>query len=300
MAQHARPRRGSSAPLRALAAGALGAAALLLSRGPAAFFAPPAPRSGAAPAQPGRAPRAALRAAGQAEAAAEAKEKLLDFLEDEMVQEEVLLPEGRPTRGRVDEMILALEKQSSEDEPVYSELLDGSWKVEYSGSWAPGLLASPTRELALFLYGGFSLGGALSSFVGGAFGKNLGLKLGAKTVKIEGGRDVQATVSVIRGETTDELSYTAELMPLSGRRMSEEVMSVDLPAPIGKQDPPLELRRSILVTYLDDTVMVVRDETGVPDVLVRVSSAPGAAAQPAAAAASEGDEGVDPLISEAA
>ncbi|CAK0883075.1 unnamed protein product [Prorocentrum cordatum] len=217
-----------------------------------------------------------------------------------MVAEEVLLPEGRPTRGRVDEMILALEKHMTDDEPVYSNLLDGTWKVQYSGSWAPGLLASPTRELALFLYGGFSLGGALSSFVSGAFGKNLGLKLGAKTVKIQGGRDVLATVSVIRGETTDELSYTAELMPLSGRRMSEEVMSVDLPAPLGTQEPPMELRRSILITYLDGDVMVARDETGVPDVLVRVSAPPGAAPQPAGSAASEGDGGVDPLISEAA
>jgi len=200
-------------------------------------------------------------------------------------------------------MILALEKQSSEDEPVYSELLDGSWKVEYSGSWAPGLLASPTRELAFFLYGGFSLGGALSSFVSGAFGKNLGLKLGGKTVKIEGGRDVQATASVIREDSTSELSYSAELMPLSGRRMSEEVMSVDLPDPIGKQQPPVELRRSILVTYLDDEVMVVRDESGVPEVLLRTSTPPGTATQPEPtpeAGTSQDDEGVDPLISEAA
>lgn len=267
---------------------ALGVA--LLAFGPRAFTSASGGRGGRSLA------RTALRAQAT-EAAAEAKEKLLDFLSDETVADEVLLPEGRPTRGRVDEMILALEKCNTEDEPVYSEKLDGTWKVQYSGSFAPGLLASPTRELALFLYGGFSLGNALSSFVSGAFGKNLGLKLGSKTVKIEGGRDVQATASVVRGDATDELFYSAELMPLSARRMSEEVMSVELPAPIGTQQPPLELRRSILVTYLDDEVMVVRDESGVPEVLVRTS--PAATATSASGSDSE-DGDADPLISDAA
>merc|ERR1719433_1465232 len=58
-------------------------------------------------------------------------------------------------------------------------------------------------------------------------------------------------------------------MPLSGRRMSEEVVTVTLPEPFGKQDLPLELRRSILVTYLDEELMVVRDESGVAEVLKR-------------------------------
>ena len=42
----------------------------------------------------------------------------------------------------------------------------------------------------------------------------------------------------------------AELMPLSSARMSEEVVSVKLPEPIGSQELPLELRRSILATSL--------------------------------------------------
>lgn len=238
-----------------------------------------------------------------------AKAKLLDFLDDDAVAQEVLLPEGKPTRGRVDEMIVMLERQNPEKEPAFSELLDGTWKVKYSGSYAPGLLSSPTRELALFLYGGgFSMGNALSSFAQGFWGQSLGLKLGSKTVRIEGGRDVAAKAELVINGQTQTLSYEAELIPLSAQRISEEVMSVDLPPPLGMQNAPFELRRSILITYLDEQVLVVRDESGVAEVLVRQSpfAAPAASTFTSKPAPVEytGDIGLseageDPMISDA-
>merc|ERR1719410_1190068 len=198
----------------------------------------------------------------------------MDFISDATLAQEVMRPEGKPMRGQLDEMITMLERSSPCEEPAYSELLDGTWNVKYSGSYAPGLLSSPTRELALFLYGGgFSLGSALSSFVEGFWGQNLGLALDSKSLKITDGRDVQASAEVTIGGNKERLSYTAELFPLSGRRVSEEVLSFDLPPPLGKQDVPFELRRSILITYLDGTLMIVRDESGVPEVLVREESA---------------------------
>jgi len=212
---------------------------------------------------------------------ASVKAKLMDLLGDDLLPQEVLRPEGKPTRGRLDETILELERLNPSEEPVYSELIDGSWIVKYSGSYAPGLLSSPTRELALFLYGGgFSLGNVLNSFANGFWGQNLGVKVLAKKVTIFAGRDVDAKAEVEVGGQKDSLCYSAELMPLSGRRMSEEIISVNLPDPVGKQDLPLELRRSILVTYLDEEIMVVRDESGVSEVLVRemVNVAPSAPA----------------------
>eukprot|EP00930_Biecheleria_cincta_P031058 TRINITY_DN21540_c0_g1_i1.p1 TRINITY_DN21540_c0_g1~~TRINITY_DN21540_c0_g1_i1.p1 ORF type:complete len:307 (-),score=76.76 TRINITY_DN21540_c0_g1_i1:70-990(-) len=202
--------------------------------------------------------------------AAGAKARLLDLLDDSMLEQEVLRPEGKPIRGRVDEAIVALERLNANEEPVYSMELDGTWTVKYTGSYAPGLLSSPTRELALFLYGGgFSLGNALSSFTQGFWGQSLGVKLGSKQVRIESGRDVEAVAEVDVAGRKEKLEYKAELMPLSAFRMSEEVISVKLPDPLGNQDLPLELRRSILVTYLDEEIMIVRDESGVPEVLVR-------------------------------
>jgi len=231
----------------------------------------------------------------------------MDLLSDETVGEEVLKLEGRPIRGQLDERINALERLNPCDEPAYSELLDGTWTVKYSGSYAPGLLSSPTRELALFLYGGgFSLGSALSSFAQGFWGQSLGIKLGAKTVTIRSGRDVDAKAEIEVGGQVQELSYTAELLPLSARRLNEEV--VTFASPLGSQDPPFEVRRSMLITYLDEEIMIVRDESGVPEVLSR-ESAPAATSPPAAGSApattaaesSEdlGDISEDPLSSDA-
>merc|ERR1719343_895116 len=108
------------------------------------------------------------------------------------------------------------------EEPVYSELLDGTWLVKYSGSYAPGLLSSPTRELALFLYsGGFSLGNALSSFSNGPWGQSLGVKADSKTVRITEGRTVEASVDLEFAGQRQTLSYQGELLPLSAMRMSE-------------------------------------------------------------------------------
>lgn len=201
---------------------------------------------------------------------ANTKAKLLDLLEDEFLARDVLKAEGKSMRGRLDEAILELERTSPIEEPAYSELLDGTWKVKYAGTYAPGVLDSPTRELALFLYsGGFSPGNALTSLAEGFWGQSFGLKVSNQVVSIRGGRDVEASSDVEAFGQHTKLSYTAELFPLSNTRMSEEIISAELPAPVGKQDAVVELRRNILITFLDEQLMIVRDESGVPDVLVR-------------------------------
>jgi len=140
----------------------------------------------------------------------DAKERLMDLLEDSSLEEEVLRPEGKPMRGRVDEAIIRLERLNTNEEPVYSVDMDGTWMVKYTGSYAPGLLSSPTRELALFLYGGgFSLGNALSSFAQGFWGQTAGVKLGSKTVQITGGRDVEASAEVEVAGRKETLNYKA-------------------------------------------------------------------------------------------
>lgn len=203
-------------------------------------------------------------------AAEDAKAQLMELLADATLAAEVLTPEGRPARGRVSEAILRLEALNPNSEPVYSEDLDGTWKVMYTGSFAPGLFPSPTRELAMFLYGGgYSLGNLLTSFAAGFWGQAVGVKQGPRSVRIQGGRDVDAKATIEVAGQTQTVSYAAELMPLSARRMSEEVLSVELPGPAGKQDLPFELRRTMLITYLDGEVMVVRDESGVPEVLTK-------------------------------
>jgi len=227
-------------------------------------------KSTSRPRERSRAARADGADSGAAILRAEAKASLLDMLEDKLFVEDALQPEGRAMRGQVDESIVQLEKLNPSSEPAYSELIDGSWSVKWAGAYPPGILASPTRELALFLYsGGFSPGNALTSFAGGLLGRAVGIKVVTKTVRIKSGKDVEATAEVEVAGQKGKLSYIAELIPMSRFRVSEEIVSFDLPAPFGKQDAMLELRRNILVTYLDDDLMVVRDESGVPEVLVR-------------------------------
>jgi len=184
---------------------------------------------------------------------------------------EVLRADGKPMRGRVDELIVQLERFNPNDEPAYSEEIDGKWVIAYTGTYAPGFLSSPTRELALFLYGGgFSLGSVLTSFLDGFWGEQIGIVLASKKVEISFGRDVEAEAEIILpGDMKETLRYKAEMMPLSACRVSEELVSFQFPEPIGSRDTPFELRRNILITYLDEDTMIVRDESGVPEVLTR-------------------------------
>jgi len=201
----------------------------------------------------------------------DAKARLLELLEDDTTSRDMLKPEFVSVRGRVNEAISDLEHFASTEDPAYSESLDGNWEVKYCGSYAPGPLnPSPTRELALFLYsGGWTPGNALTSLSGGLLGEAAGLKISGLKVSIKDGRDVDASAQLEVLGSQQQLSYKAELMPLSGQRLNEEIVSVELPGPVNKQELPFDWRRQILVTYLDDDMLIVRDESGVPDVLVR-------------------------------
>lgn len=202
----------------------------------------------------------------------QSKAQLLSILSEDGLAKELMTQEGKPLRGRIDEMVSQMERLSPTKEPVYdADKLDGSWRVKYSGSYAPGLLESPTRELALFLYaGGFSPGNALTSFAGGFWGRTLGLEVTDLKVEIMGGgSDVMSSARLSAFGQEQTVSYKGEIMPLSSSRMSEEILSIDLPAPVGKIEPPLAIRRQLVVSYLDDDMMIVRDESGIPDVLVR-------------------------------
>merc|ERR1719215_222977 len=97
----------------------------------------------------------------------------------------------------------------------------------------------------------------------------MGLQVDSKTVRISEGRTVEASLGVELAGRRETLSHKAELLPLSSSRLSEEILELQLPEPLGDQPPPLELRRSVLVTYLDEEMMIVRDESGSPEVLVR-------------------------------
>jgi len=220
--------------------------------------------------QRARATRAAT--AGGMESDMDLKSELLTLLEDEELQREVRRLEGKPMRGRIDEMIVAIERTNEVEETAYSYKLDGDWKLLYSASVAPGIFSFPTRELALLLYGGVSLGNALSSFAYGPWGELAGLQVLSQRVSIDRGRDVRASAEIEFLGQMQEVSYSATMDPLTPMRFEEQMTEIDLPPPIGAIDLAslqLDYNRELIVTYLDDDIMIVRDATGSPEVLVR-------------------------------
>lgn len=216
---------------------------------------------------------AALLATALKDARSNIVEQLMTLLGDDdgdnFGQEDARVDAGE-SRGRLHELISRLEAFAHVDDPIYHDLLNGRWSVKYSGSYARGLVDSPTREVALMLYnGGFSLGGFLRTWAAGFWGQALGMNIEALKVEIRDNLEVTASANVNIGGVTETLSYAAEIRPASPCQMIEQIRSVNFPEPLGTQNLLLYAERRILVTYLDEDILIVRDESGVPDVLVR-------------------------------
>ena len=65
-----------------------------------------------------------------------------------------------PERARINELIVQLEQARSNQRSTSSPLFNGVWELKYVGGYSmDGAIASPTRQIALFLYsGGYSPG----------------------------------------------------------------------------------------------------------------------------------------------
>mmetsp|Transcript_29859 Transcript_29859/g.97676 ORF Transcript_29859/g.97676 Transcript_29859/m.97676 type:complete len:278 (+) Transcript_29859:71-904(+) len=244
------------------------------------------------------APPAALRAQSLSLAAAVAEEVTVDAaaeVSEPSPKEELLSVVGTAVgdvssdlRASVTELLLSLEPANPTEDPATSPLLNGVWDVAFSG-YAPGPLNSPTRPLALALYaGGFTPGVAGLSVL-----RMLpdGLAdVGDLTITIS--RDqprVEASTSVtFAGVGAQELKVATTLEAETGVRLKETYASL---SSFGRDvDVPANLRyeRTLYVTYLDDELLVCRDDSGVPEVLLRKGSPEGAPAS--------GDEDVPDVV----
>merc|ERR1712078_316702 len=130
------------------------------------------------------------------------------------------------------------------------------------GGYAPGPLPSPTRPLALALYAG--------GFTPGVAG------LTAARMLPDALADVGSLEIAI---TRDQPRVTASTsVSLAGLGAQDFEVQTSLKACGREQDIPANLRysRKLFVTYLDEDILVMRDESGVPDVLLRKGSPEGA------------------------
>uniref|UniRef100_A0A7S3C1Z9 Plastid lipid-associated protein/fibrillin conserved domain-containing protein n=1 Tax=Haptolina ericina TaxID=156174 RepID=A0A7S3C1Z9_9EUKA len=164
-----------------------------------------------------------------------------------------------PDRAVVGEILLALEAQNPTRSPATSPLLNGKWKFVYASGASPGL-----KALQLLLKGSKS---APKSPSGADI---VDVEESFLTITPEQPRATSAVrVRLLSFENTVKLSCRLEAE--SAVRLTEtydaaesEYMSIRLPF-----QSPVQYKRSLLVSYLDDELLVVRDALGRPDVLMR-------------------------------
>merc|ERR1719203_1877718 len=177
-------------------------------------------------------------------------------------------------RTDVNEMLVQLESTNPTGEPARSPLLNGVWQLNFAGAPGPGLIDSPTRELALALYSTGYSAGALLQFIGklpAPLSSNLKLDSASVTImSSEAGQPrvvTEAQVSLMGSSQTLRLS--SNLVPVSNIRLREEAIELTAFGQTTLLPGPLARSRQLFVTYLDEELLVVRDESGVPDILTR-------------------------------
>jgi len=178
---------------------------------------------------------------------------------------------GAATRSNVNEALIELEKTFTDENPAMSKLINGVWSLRYVGGYSnEWALASPTRQLALFLYsGGYSPGLYALSLASQLPSSIAEVGDVAITISRSPQPRIEARVAVsVLGQSSDVV-VRADLDVESGVRFLETYRDVTVAGQ--KVDVPEALRysREMFVTYVDEDILVVRDGSGVPEVLVR-------------------------------
>lgn len=194
-------------------------------------------------------------------------------------------------RTQINEMLYQLESRNPTLYPTTSPLLNGDWEFKYLAGIAPGPVPSPTREIALFMYAG--------GYTPGKFVFDLSQKLPSSVLDISGMK-VSISPSQPRGKITATLKVLNNAFPLELRtaieaesdvRMKETYMDAEA---VGRDITlPQQLRteRVFYITYLDEDLLISRDESGTPDVLCRaVSTTTAGATEEESAAAPEAED----------
>jgi len=164
-----------------------------------------------------------------------------------------------PDRAVVGEILLALEAQNPTRSPATSPLLNGKWKFLYASGVSPGLKALQ-KLLRVTRAAPKSPSGADVVDVQDTY----------LTISADQPRAVSSVqVRLLSFENTVKLASRLEAE--SAVRLSEtyeytesDYMSLKLPF-----QSPVEYKRSLLVSYLDEELLVVRDASGRPDILMR-------------------------------
>jgi len=163
-------------------------------------------------------------------------------------------------RELIAELLLQLEKLNPTEAPATSALLNGKWKFLYSGGQSPGL-ASLVALLSLASAAPKSPSGAPLIDVGEAT-----VTISRTQPRVE----AALRVRVLSLENTLKLFTTLEaktgsVLVEEYKEIESELFGIKLPLA-----PPASFSRSLVVSYLDEDLLIVRSLGGAPDVLVRM------------------------------
>lgn len=172
-------------------------------------------------------------------------------------------------RSKINEALLQLEVLNPTPNPTMSPLLNGVWELKYVGGYVTEWsLPSPTRELALFLYSG--------GYSPGVFALNLAQQIPfveTGTLEIAISRDqprVEASIDVkVFGVSMPPVQVRTRLEPQTGTRLKETYESATVMDRMVEIPTQLQYSRELYVTFVDEELLVVRDGSGIPEVLVR-------------------------------
>jgi PAP_fibrillin len=178
------------------------------------------------------------------------------------------------SRKAINEAIFKLESVNPTAEPTLSPLLNGVWELRYWGgyddNWA---LPSPTRQLALFVYSGGYSPGIFALFLL----QNLPLPadlldVGDPEVSISRDQprvEAKVPIKVGLGGVDASISVKARLEVETTRRLKETCERAAVMDQNTNLPSLFQYSRDIYVTYLDDDLLIVRDGSGIPEILVR-------------------------------
>jgi len=179
------------------------------------------------------------------------------------------LQPGSTQQQELAEYILGLSACNPTPAPSQSNLLNGVWEVVYSQTPGGGLLNSPTRPLALSLYATNPaiVAQGLSKLPFGA------ASVGPVRVTITSAQAGQPRVTTETSVTAfggeQPITLRANLVARSDVCLREEFVEATLLGQRTLLPGPLAYSRSLFVTFLDDELLVLRDDGGLATVLQR-------------------------------
>jgi hypothetical protein len=126
-------------------------------------------------------------------------------------------------------------------------------------------------QLALFLYSGGYSPGLFALSLAQKFPSQL-IDVGDLSISISRSNprvEAKVDLTVLGSEAESNVRVLADLVAESGVRLSETYVEASVMGRKVEIPKQLQYSRRLYVTYLDEDLLIVRDDSGVPEVLIR-------------------------------